>query len=137
MRSNHRAPRKPDGFPDRTSVRGGDRLAVLELDLVHVPGTAWRAAAQRLDRELELIARLERLRGPAVACQRARAATLEVPRLGLAVLVLDLEDDERMRARILEFLDHAGHLRRMLLIEHREGVVGDRHAGEGNERGAG
>src|SRR5215471_6772098 len=48
-------------------MRGrGDRPAVNELDLIHVPGAAGRAAAQRLDGQAQLVAGLERLAGPAV-----------------------------------------------------------------------
>src|SRR5712664_678922 len=41
--------RKVANPPYRPSMRHDDRVAVLELDLVHVPGTAGGAAAQRVD----------------------------------------------------------------------------------------
>lgn len=110
---------------------GRDRLAVLELDLVHVPGTAGRAAAQRVDGELQLVTGLERLVVPTVAGERARAAAFEVPALDGAVLVLDIEDDEGVRARVSEILHDAGDFHRMFLVEHGEGVVShDCAAGE-------
>src|SRR5215472_743824 len=94
---------------------GNDRGAVHELDPVHVPGAAGCAAAQRLDGEAQLVAGLERLAVPAVAGERARAAAFQIPRLGIAVLVLDVEDDEGVRARIFELPDHPGDFLRVLL----------------------
>src|SRR6266849_10909670 len=112
---------------------GRDRLTVDELDPVDVPGAARRAATQRLDGQAQLVAGLQRLAGPAVAGKGARAAAFEVPRLGSSILVLDVENDEGVRARIFELLDHPGDFLRVFLVEHREGVMGYRHAGEGKK----
>src|SRR6266699_3224377 len=98
-----------------TSSMGRDRPSVLELDLVHVPGAAGRAAAQRVDAEVQLVAGLERLVGPAVTGERTGAAAFEVPVVDSAVLVLDLEDDEGVRARVPEILHDAVDLHRMFL----------------------
>src|SRR5262249_57765465 len=80
-----------------------DGLAVNELDLVYVPGAAGRAAAERLDGQTQLITRLERLAGPTVAGEGARAAAFEVPRLGVSILVLDVENDERVWTGVFVF----------------------------------
>src|SRR5260370_34859232 len=80
---------------------GDDRLVVDEFDPVHVPGAAGRAAAQRLDGQVQLVAGVERLAGPTVAGKRAPAAAFEVPTLGVSILVLGVEHDERGRAAIL------------------------------------
>src|SRR5215471_4027338 len=115
---------------------GDDRPAINELDPVHVPGAAWRAAAQRLDGQAQLVAGFERLAVPTVAGECARAAALEIPSLGVSVLVFDVENNEGVRAGIFVFLDHAGDLLRVLLVKHREGVMGERHTGETNESSA-
>src|SRR5262249_59766164 len=56
--------------------------------------------------------------------------------LGVSILVLDVENDEGVRARIFEFLDHPSDLLRVLLVKHCEGVMSDRDAGEGNKSSA-
>src|SRR2546422_1034373 len=104
-------------------MRDDDRPTVLELGLVHVPGTAGRAAAQWLDRHLELVAGLQRLARPAVAHQCARRPAFEAPGLGRAVLLLDHQDDERVRAGELELLYAALELDRIFLIEHRKRMM--------------
>src|SRR5262249_24570126 len=101
-------------------VGAHDRPPVLDLGPVHVPGTAGGAAAQRLDLHYELVAGLERLARPAVTDESARRSAFEAPGLAAAVLLLDDEDDERVRAGELEFLHRALEFERVLLIEHRK-----------------
>src|SRR5579871_512259 len=101
-------------------MRDDDGIAVLELDLVHVPGAAWGAAAQRVDLELQFVAGLERLAGPAVANEAARGAALKAPDLGGAVLFLDFQNDEGVRGGVLPFLYDADEIDGMLLVEHGE-----------------
>src|SRR5437016_7695204 len=104
------------------SLVGVERLAVLELGLGNAPGAARRAAAQRVDFHDQLVARLERLAGHAVAHERARAAAFQVPNRRSAVLALDLQEDEGVRAGEFEFLHGADEFDRVFLIEHCEGV---------------
>ena len=56
------------------------------------------------------------------AHQRARARTLKIPHYVLALLV-NLQQDEGVRAGELELLHRAGELNRVFLIEHCEGVM--------------
>src|SRR5215467_2743910 len=114
-------------------LRDQDRLSVLELGLAHGPGAAWCTAAQRLDREFQFVARLERLARPPVTDQRARSSAFEAPELGAAVLLLDRQDDERVRTGELELLHHAFELDRILLVEHRERVMRQNGTARGDE----
>src|SRR5262245_3074115 len=118
-------------WSDRTApddlVCRGDRLAVLHLGVLDVPSAARSAAAERIDLHRQLVARLDGLAGPAITHQRARARPLKIPHRVLAVLV-NLQQNERVRAGELELLHRAGELNRVFLIEHREGVVGNRRA---------
>src|SRR5262245_10815474 len=102
------------------SVRHHDRPAVLELGLADGPGAARGAAAQRLDRHLEFVTRLDALARPAVAHQVAGRAAFQAPGLVAAVRLLDDEDDEGVRTGELELLYDAFELDRIVLIEHRE-----------------
>src|SRR6516164_5834828 len=104
-------------------LRDQDRLSILQLGLSHGPRATRCTAAQRLDRELQLVAWLERLARPAVTDQRARSGAFEAPELSAAVLLLDRQDDERVRTGELELLHHAFELDRILLVEHRERVM--------------
>src|SRR6516162_2691972 len=110
-----------------------NRLPACEARLLLGPGAAGSAAAQRIDGHLELIAGLERLAGPAFAHQRARTCALEMPNRRAAVAPLHLQQDESMRARELELLHGAGELHRVLLIEHREGMMRPGDAARGHE----
>src|SRR5215471_17556673 len=114
-------------------LRDQDRLSVLEFGLDHGPGAARCTAAQRLDRELQFVAWLERLARPPVPNQRARSSAFEAPELGAAVLLLDRQDDERVRTGELELLHHAFELDRILLVEHRERVMRQNGATRGDE----
>src|SRR5262245_26185977 len=114
-------------------LRDQDRLSVLELGLDHGPGAARCTAAQRLDRELQLVAWLKRLARPAVPDQCARSGAFEAPELGAAVLLLDRQDDERVRTGELELLHHAFELDRILVVEHRERVVRQNGTARGDE----
>src|SRR5262245_16425902 len=114
-------------------LRDQDRLSVLQLGLAHGPGAARCTAAQRLDRELQLVAWLKRLARPAVADQCARSGAFEAPELGAAVLLLDRQDDERVRTGELELLHHAFELDRILLVEHRERVMRQNGTARGDE----
>src|SRR5262249_55411408 len=93
------------------------------LDLVDVPRAARRAAAQRIDRQLKLVTRLQGLARPTVADEAARRATFEVPELAGAIRALDVQNDEGVRAGVAIFLHRADELDRMLLVEHGERVV--------------
>src|SRR5712675_761503 len=104
-------------------MRDHDRPSILELGLADVPGAAGRTAAQRLDRHLELVAGLQGLARPSVPHQRARRPAFEAPGLGAAVLLLDDEDDERVRAGELELLHAAFELERIFLIAHCKRMV--------------
>src|SRR6476660_5625754 len=105
----------------RVSLRSDhDRPPVLEFGLPHGPGTARRTTAQRLDRELQLVPWLQRLARPSVAHERAWGAAFEAPKLGTAVLLLDLYDDEGVRAGELKLLHYPLELDRIFLIEHRK-----------------
>src|SRR5215470_17818670 len=111
-----------------------DRLAVAEVDLIDVPAAPGCAAAQRPDLQLDLVAGLEGLARPAAPHQVARAGALEVPRLGAALLVLYRQDDESVRIGELELLDYAFEQDRIVLIEHREGVMSERRTAYCDER---
>src|SRR5215469_12059217 len=108
---------------------GDDRAAVLELGLLHRPGAAGGAGAQRVDSHLELGAGGQRLGRPAVARQAARRPAFEVPHRRL-IAGLDLQQDEGVRARELELLHGADELDRVLLVEHGERVVGKNRSRE-------
>src|SRR5580704_11342161 len=99
----------------------GNRPAVAEGDLLDVPAAAGRAAAQRPDLQLYLVAGLQAPARPSAACHVTRASAFEVPGLDGAVLLLDRKDDEGVRVSEIELLDHAFELDRVVPIEHREG----------------
>src|SRR6266700_2619066 len=107
---------------------GDDRLSGDEVGLLLGPGAARRAAAQRINGHLELVAGLERLARPALADESARARAFKIPDRGAAVSALYLQQDEGMRAGELELGHRALELHRMLLIEHRERMVRERSA---------
>src|SRR5262249_2975623 len=128
------------GGPPALEMQNGLRLmgrddlaAVLQRGLADVPGAARRAAAKRVDLHLELSAGRQRLAGPAVANERARACAFKIPDHRLLAGFLDLEQDERMWACALELFHGADEVNRMLLIEHREGVVSEHRTGETND----
>ncbi len=103
-----------------------DRPAAAEGDLLVGPGPARRAAAQRIDRHLDLVAGFEALARPAVADQEARARAFEVPDRCAAVIAPHFQDDEGMRAAEFELLHRAPQLQRVLDIEDRKGMMGKR-----------
>src|SRR5262249_41880988 len=104
------------GHDESTALmRDRDRAAVLIFDLVYVPGAAGRAAAQRLDREADLVAGFERLARPSIPAQRGRASRLEIPDRGAPVLILHPQQDETVRTGELEFLHGAFELDRVVL----------------------
>src|SRR4030088_1552355 len=113
--------------------RDHDLPPVLEFGLAHGPRTARCTAAQRLDRELQPVPCLQGLARPSVAHQRAWGAAFETPKLGTAILLLGLYDDESMRAGELELLHHPLELDRIFLIEHRERVMRQGRAAGGDE----
>src|SRR5262249_55701583 len=125
--------RRGAGRQNINLLRDQDRLSVLQLGLAHGPRAARCTAAQRLDRELELVAWPERLARPAVTDQRARSGAFEAPELSAAVLLLDRQDDERVRTGELELLHHAFELDRILLVEHRERVMCQNGTARGDE----
>src|SRR5216684_3194638 len=108
---------------DGTLLGDHNRSSILEFGFAHGPGAAGRAAAQRLDRHLELVAGLERLARPPIPDQRARRPAFEAPGLGGTVLLLGDEDDERVRAGELELLHDAIELDWIVVIEHRKRMV--------------
>src|SRR5207247_5766505 len=72
----------PMGFPPTAGGKislAGDRSAVLELGLYQRPGAAGRAAAQRINRQHQLVTGLERLGRHAVARKDARRRALQIP----------------------------------------------------------
>src|SRR5258708_39265962 len=97
-----------------------DRLSAGEVCLLLRPGTAGRAATQRVDGHFQRVTRLEGLARPALAHQSARACAFEVPGRGAAVRTLYLQENEGVRAGKLELRHRALQLHRMFLIEHRE-----------------
>src|ERR1700722_1052202 len=115
------------GEPPENATRGlfrrHHRAAVLELEQDRLVGAARSAAEELIDLGGDLVARLEALAGHAVADEKARRAAFEHPFGGVAVLALDLEDEERVRADEPEFLHHAGNLDRVLGVEHGERVM--------------
>src|SRR5215208_481017 len=117
-------------------LRGDNRPSVLKFDFVGGPGTAGRAAAQGRNRQPELVSRLERLARPSVANKRAWTHTFQVPDSGVAVVVVDLQQDKGMRAGKLELLHCADKLPRAFLIEHGERVMGRYTAGKSQQRAA-
>src|SRR6478672_3529500 len=127
---------KDDGRRTDSLGSDHDRTSVLEFGSAHRPGAARGAAAQRLDRQLQLVAWLQGLARPSVAGQRARSTPFETPELGAAVRLLDLQDDERVRTSELELLHHAFELDRIFLIEHCERVMGQGGAARGDEGAA-
>src|SRR6266481_5728438 len=80
------------------SMRNDDRGAVLVSGLACVPDAAGCAAAQRLDRQSQLVTGLECLARPAVPRQAVRAVAFEAPDHWRLVLAFDLQHDERVRA---------------------------------------
>src|SRR5688572_7341028 len=68
------------------------------------------------------------------ALQRARAFRLESPGRDLAGLVLDVDEQPRMRVAVLEFLDDAFDGDRLRLLEHRRGMMRVRGGGDEEER---
>src|SRR5262252_3331000 len=98
----------------------GDRPAVLELGLYQGPGAAGRAAAQRIDRQHQLVAGFDGFGGHAVPGEDARRGTFQVPNRAGAVFSLDFDENEAVRAGITEFHHGSGELDWVLLIEHRE-----------------
>ena len=115
---------------------GDDRLAVLVLDLIDVPRTARGAAAEWVNAQLKLIARLQGLARPAIADQSARRAAFKIPKLAGAVLFLDVQNDEGVRAGITIFLHRARQLDRVLLIEHGKGMMRQHDTAGRNHRTA-
>src|SRR5262245_50796745 len=120
----------PSTFISSVSVK---RLAIFELGLGNAPRAARRAAPQRVDLHDQLVARLQGLAGHAVTHESARAATFQVPNRRGAVLALDLQKDEGVRAGELEFLHAANEFDRVFLIEHSEGVMSQHGAARGHQ----
>jgi hypothetical protein len=88
--------------------------------VTHAPPAApLRKGADQLD----FVAGVEALRGPAVAHQLGRRLAFQRPEIGAAVVLLDLEHDEYMRRDEPVFLHHAGALDLVVLIEHRKRVM--------------
>jgi hypothetical protein len=75
-------------------MRHNDRPAVFEFDLVDVPSSAGHSTAQGIDGQLKLVAGFQNLARPAVAREAAWSAPFEIPKLGAAAGILDLENDE-------------------------------------------
>src|SRR6516225_4828613 len=100
-----------------------NRLSAGEARFLLGPGAARRARAKRIDGHLELISGLERLARPTLANQSARARALKVPYRWAAVGTLHFEKHKGVRARELELLHRALQLHRVLLIEHRKGMM--------------
>src|SRR5436305_14316539 len=86
--------------PPRTLFGRHDRSTVLETDFSHVPGAAGRAAAQRIDGDLELIAGLDARARPSLPDQKAWGSAFEIPDRTAAVLSLDIQEDGDVRARV-------------------------------------
>src|SRR5262249_345061 len=101
----------------------GDRVTVFIFDLVDIPGTAWSAAAQRVNLELQFVAGLQGLAGPSVTDQPAWRTALKAPQLGGAVLLLDFQNDEGVRSGIFPLFHDADKIDRMFLIEHGERMM--------------
>src|SRR5262249_53245973 len=76
---------KPASSRPKPSVGNDDRVTVLELDLIDVPGTPWSAATQWINLKLDFVARLQSLAGPSVADEAARRASFQAPHLAGAV----------------------------------------------------
>ena len=97
--------------------------SVAKADLIRRPGTARRAAAQRGNPHLELIAYLKGLAGPAVPEKGGWTLALEAPGLRAAVVLLHDEIDEGVRIDEPELLHGAFEVDLVVPIEHREGMV--------------
>src|SRR5207248_8212511 len=99
---------------------GGDaeRASVLEFGRARVPRAARRAAAQRLHRQDDFIARFERGAVPAVATQHARRATFQIPDRRAAVRSFHLQQEIGVWIGVLELLNGADEFDRVFLIEH-------------------
>src|SRR5262249_46344307 len=124
--------------PTETPLVGNDdRVTVLVFDLVDVPGAAGSAAAQRINLELQLITGLQCLAGPSVTDEPAWRAALTAPNLAGAVLLLDFQNDERVRSGVFPLFHDANEIDRMFLIEHGEGMMRHCDAAHRNERCAG
>jgi len=87
------------------------------------PKAARRATAQRLDRNLDPVARLEGLAAPAVARQVGGTEAFERPAHRRAILLPDLQDDQGVRRNEPELADDAVQLDLFERIEHGGGVV--------------
>src|ERR1700720_4620045 len=116
------------------SVGGDDRVTILELDLVDVPGTTRSAAAQRINLKLEFVTGLQSLAGPSVTDKTARRAAFKAPNLAGAVLLLDFQDDEGVRGGVLPIFHNTDEIDWMFLIEHGEGMMRQRNAAHRNKR---
>src|SRR5438034_10032565 len=101
-RCKQRCQLNSDQFHVWTLVCGGDRPTVLELHCPHIPRAAGRTAAQRVDLDDQLVARLEGLARPTVANETAWCTTFEIPDLLGAVRALGLQQDEGVWAAKLE-----------------------------------
>src|SRR5262245_6832388 len=113
----------------RRTLWGDDRLAVLVFHLGGVPGAAGGAAAQRHDGEPDFVPRLETVLPPPIARQVARRVALEHPDLARTVALLDLEDDEGVRAGVAELAHRADKFDWIVLVEHRGRVLCHRRRG--------
>src|SRR5580700_10048381 len=89
------------------ALRRIELAPVAKGDLIWSPGAARRAAAQRGNPHLELIARLEGLAGPAAPDESGRALALKAPGLCVAVVLLHHQIDEGVRIGEPEVLHHA------------------------------
>src|SRR5262249_1271638 len=108
-----------------------------ELDGRGQRGGAGHATSERRDPQLDLVTGPERGPRPAFPREGARAYAFEGPDLGGSVLLLDLQNDERVRGDEPEFLHHAFEIDLVVLVKHREGVVrgcviagGEKHGGQ-------
>ena len=95
------------------------------------------ACAQGQEVDFYLVAWLEAALGPARTREIARAGGFEGPQLrGLAGLDVLVHQQADVGIGPLQLFDRAGHRRRMVRIEHGEGVVGHgRRGGQGEDGG--
>src|SRR5437763_4832519 len=113
-----------------------NRLAVTEIDLIDVPGAARRATSQWRDLQFYCVAGLEALARPSLPHQAAGALAFEVPGLDATVFLFDHEKDEGVGVGELEVLHDAFEFDRVVLIEHREGMMRRHPAACGDSHGA-
>jgi len=81
----------------------------------------------------KFVAGLECFGGHAVARENARGGAFEIPHRGSPVLAFDLDEDERVWARVSELHHGSGDFNRMFLIEHRKGMMRQRGPAGGGE----